>query len=218
MKFDRNNIVGWVIAFLLGSIVTAGGLTMTNRVRPAPIVIVPPEPTSLPEPTATPGPMQVYVNGAVAVPDVYELPPDSRVQQAIEAAGGFGVEANTTVVNLAQPLMDGAQIYVPSQNEEVAAPAVIMDSRTTSVNVSGETSILGETAMTNNDGLVNINAATLEELDTLPGIGPSTAQKILNYRDENGLFQAIEELMNVSGIGEAKFNNVKELITVGENP
>ena len=212
MKFDRNVMMGWAIAFLLGSAVTAVGLTMTNRVRPAPIVIVPPEPTASPKPTTTPGPMRVYVNGEVAAPAVYELPPGSLVQQAIEAAGGFGEEANTAVVNLAQPLSDGAQVYVPSRTEVAAAPAVVVNNRTTAIDV------LGETAVTNSGGLVNINMATAEELDTLPGIGPSTAQKILNYRDENGRFNAIEEIMNVSGIGEAKFNNVKELITVGENP
>ncbi len=212
MKFDRNVIVGWAIAFFLGSAVTAVGLTMTNRVKPAPIVITPPEPTPQPEPTATSGPMRVYVSGAVTAPAVYELPLDSRVEQAIEAAGGFNDEANTAVVNLAQPLMDGAQVYVPSQEETAAAPPVVADSRTASLNV------LSDTAVTDAGGLVNINTANSEELDTLPGIGPSTAQKILNYRDENGRFNAIEEIMNVSGIGEAKFNSIKELITVGENP
>ena len=212
MKFDRNVIVGWAIAFFLGAAVTAVGLTMTKRVQPAPIVIVPPEPTAQPEPTATSGPMRVYVNGAVAAPAVYELPQGSRVEQAIEAAGGFDAEANTAVVNLAQSLMDGAQIYVPLQEEMAAAPPVVTDSRTTSFNV------LDDTAVTEAGGLVNINTANSEELDTLPGIGPSTAQKILNYRDENGRFNSIEEIMNVSGIGEAKFNSIKELITVGEIP
>ncbi len=212
MKVDQRMIAGWAIAFLLGVAVTAVGLTMAKRVRPAPIVIAPPEPTLPPEPTATPGPIQVYVNGSVAVPAVYALPPDSRVADAVEAAGGFDDAANTAVVNLAQPLMDGAQVYVPSQEEETAVPPVVVDSRTTSLDV------LGGTAVTDGGGLVNINTATVAELDALPGIGPSTAQKILNYRDENGRFNTIEELMNVSGIGEAKFNNVKELITVGENP
>ena len=204
--------MGWAIAFLLGSAVTAVGLTMANRVRPAPIVIVPPEPTTPPEPTATPGPMRVYVNGAVAAPDVYELPPGSLVADALEAAGGWTAEANTAVVNLAQSLTDGAQVYVPSQDEEAAVPAVVVESRTTSLDV------LEDTGATSSGGLVNINTATAEELDALPGIGPSTAQKILDYRDENGRFNSIEEIMNVSGIGEAKFNSVKDLITVGDIP
>lgn len=212
MKFDQRTIVGWAIAFLLGSAVTAVGLTMANRVRPAPIVIVPPEPTTPPEPTATPGPMRVYVNGAVAAPDVYELPPGSLVADALEAAGGWTAEANTAVVNLAQSLTDGAQVYVPSQDEEAAVPAVVVESRTTSLDV------LEDTGATSSGGLVNINTATAEELDALPGIGPSTAQKILDYRDENGRFNSIEEIMNVSGIGEAKFNSVKDLITVGDIP
>lgn len=212
MKFDKSNLAGMALAFLVGVILTAGGLTLSQRTRPAPIYIEPPQPTPLPEPSATPGPIQVYVNGQVAVPDVYELPPDSRVADAIEAAGGWTNEANTAVINLAQPLADGMQIYVPSETEmAAAAPPVVTEPDTftrsgTSLDV------------TDSGGLVNINEATLDELDALPGIGPSTAQKILDYRDEYGRFNTIEELMNVSGIGEAKFGSVKDLITIGDNP
>ncbi|MCA9978213.1 MAG: helix-hairpin-helix domain-containing protein, partial [Anaerolineales bacterium] len=191
-------------------ILTAGGLTLSKQTRPAPIYIEPPQPTALPEPTVTPGPIQVYVNGQVIAPNVYELPPDSRVGDAIEAAGGWADEANTAVVNLAQPLADGMQIYVPSEAEvvEILPPVV---SEPDSFTRSGDS-----IDVTNTGGLVNINTAGLEELDALPGIGPSTAQKILDFREEYGRFNTIEELMNVSGIGEAKFGSVKELITVGE--
>lgn len=200
------------ITFFIGVILTAGGLTLSKQTRPAPIIIQPPEPTPRPEPTATPGPIQVYVNGQVVIPNVYELPPGSRIGDAIEAAGGWTIEANTAVVNLAQPLVDGMQIYVPSQAEvtEAAVP-VVSDPAPLARSSDG-------VDVTNTGGLVNINTANLEELDTLPGIGPSTAQKILDYRDENGRFNTIEELMNVSGIGEAKFGSVKDMITVGENP
>jgi competence protein ComEA len=141
---------------------------------------------------------------------VYELPPDSRVGDAIEAAGGWTAEANTAVINLAQPLLDGMQIYVPSHDEVTAVPVPVVAGPATATQPGSDT------AVTVAGGLVNINTAGLEELDALPGIGPSTAQKILDYRDESGRFNTIEELMNVSGIGEAKFNSVKDLITVGE--
>jgi competence protein ComEA len=104
------------------------------------------------------------------------------------------------------------QIYVPSL-AEVSEAAVPVVSDPAPLTRSGEV-----IDMTAGGGLVNINTAGLEELDSLPGIGPSTAQKILDYRDENGRFNTIEELMNVSGIGEAKFDGVKDLITVGDTP
>jgi competence protein ComEA len=206
--------VGWIIAFLLGVTVAMVGITLTNRTRPAPIEIVPPEPTPLPEPTLTPGPMRVFVNGSVTNPGVYELVPNSIVLDAVEAAGGFGEEANTVVVNLAQPLNNGMQIYVPSLDEEVAIPVPIVPVATP------EPASLPAPSETTNDvgtgGVVNINTASLADLDGLPGIGPSTAQKIIDHRDANGSFATIENIMDVSGIGEAKFNEIKDLITVGE--
>ena len=210
MKIDRSNLAGWAISFFVGAILTAGSLTLSKQTRPAPIIIQPPEPTPKPEPTTTPGPIQVYVNGQVTAPAVYELSPGSRVGDAIEAAGGWTDEANTAVVNLALPLVDGMQIYVPSQAEVNEAPLPVV-SDPAPLTRSGD-----RINVTDSGGLVNINTAGLEELDALPGIGPSTAQKILDYRDENGRFNTIEELMNVSGIGEAKFGSVKDLITVGE--
>jgi comEA protein len=131
------------ISFFTGIIVGVGGLALMNRVQPAPLIIQPAAPTHPPEPTVTPGPMRVFVNGQVTVPDVYELPTDSIVKT-----------------------------------------------------------------------LINLNTASLEELDALPGIGPSTAQKIIEHRDENGPFTSIEGVMDVSGIGEAKFDQMKDLITI----
>lgn len=210
MKFDRRDIIGWLISFFAGVAVTAGGMTMLNRTRPAPIVIVPPEATAQPNPTQTPGPIRVYVNGQVAAPAVYELPPGSLVEDAITAAGGWLDDANTVVVNLALPLTDGAQIYVPTLEETASLPNVVVNSLAPPSN-SGTVDGAGTGA------LININEATVEQLDTLPGIGPSTAQKIIDYQNENGRFNTIEEIMNVSGIGEAKYNQIKELITIEGN-
>ncbi|NJN54048.1 MAG: hypothetical protein HC804_04400 [Anaerolineae bacterium] len=200
---------GWLaIGFFLGIAVGVGGMTLSKRVQPAPIVIVPPPPTSTPSPTNTPAPIRIYVNGQVVSPAVYTLPTDSIVQAAVQAAGGFTEEANTAVINLAQPLSDGMQLYIPAVGETVAAPAVMAEP-------VSESAVTGGTAVTSSS-LININAASAEELDVLPGIGPSTAAKIIEHRETNGPFVTIENIMDVTGIGEAKFAQIKDLITVGE--
>lgn len=135
-------------------------------------------------------PAQVYVtvhiSGCVAKPDqLVTLPEGSRISDAIAAAGGATEEADLSRLNLAALLKDGQKITVPSQNEEQAG-----------------------------SGPVNINTASLEELDTLPGIGPSLAQRIITYREENGAFADIAELMNVSGIGEKLFSQLEEKIRI----
>lgn len=205
MKLEGRNLLQTGIGVLLGIILGVGGLTLTNRARPAPIVIQPP-PTF--GPTATPGPLRVFVNGEVVAPAVYEFPAGSLVADAIEAAGGFTGEADEDVVNLAFPLADGMQVFVPTVGESAGPPAPIV---VAPVGGGGESSSGGTTA----GGLVNINTANLDELDTLPGVGPSTAQRIIDYRDANGPFASIEEIMNVSGIGEVTFERLKDLIAVG---
>jgi competence protein ComEA len=138
-------------------------------------------------PTATPGMLTVYVSGAVATPGVYTLPAGSRVDAAVQAAGGFLPGAEQESINLAKPLEDGQQIDVPG----------IVD--TSHINA----------------GRVNINTATVTELDTLPGIGPTTAQSIVDYRFQNGPFQVIQDIQNVPGIGPATFDGIKDYITIG---
>lgn len=143
--------------------------------------------------------MRVYISGEVAHPDVYELPSGAILSDAVNAAGGFSEEANRDLVNLALPLSDGMHVHVPNNSIESILPAV-----------SGGIVPGSESAETT----ININAASLEELDRLPGIGPSTAQKIIDYRQENGPFASIEEVQNVSGIGPAKYEQIKDLITL----
>ncbi len=195
------------LALLIGAALAAGVIALRNSPRPAPIVINTPVPSATAEPTLTPEPIQVYVNGAVIVPDVYVLPPDSRVKQAIEAAGGFSDQANTVVINLAQPLVDGAHIYVPEKKEGAEAPGAVVSepdlpSRSQVIDMPGGQQI-------------NINTAGLEELDKLPGVGPAIARKIIDYRAVNGPFQRIDALLEVSGIGEVKFQQIRDLITTG---
>ena len=207
----QEKVISILIGLFLGIIVGVGGMTLMNRTRPAPIVIHPPEPTATALPTATPSPIRVYVNGQVIHEAVYELAHGSIVEDAIMAAGGLTDEANRAVVNLAQPLQDGAQIYVPASDEDLSVVAVVNTAVSTAKN---EPLNNGTTLEANSGGLININTATIEALDALPGIGPSTAQKIIDHREENGVFTMIEEIMDVSGIGEAKFGQIEALITV----
>lgn len=211
MKLDQNNI-GWVVAaFVLGIVLTIVGMTLFKQTQPAPIVILPPAPTATAVPTETPGPVQVFVNGAVIQEAVYTLPTGSLAQDAIEAAGGFADDANVAVVNLAQPMFNGAQVYVPFNAENNATPTAVIFTESAANNG------LSKQASPSADGLVNINSADAAQLETLPGIGASTAQKIIAFRGENGRFTTIEEIMDVPGIGQGKFDQLQALITVDDN-
>jgi competence protein ComEA len=208
MKIDLWKIVIGGMILVVGVALGMIVLTLRNREVPAPIEIRPPEPTSTALPTITPAPILVYISGEVLVPDVYTLAPESRIKQLVEAAGGFTDDADTVAVNLAQPLTDGAHVHIPTEGELVSTPPSVLS---TPFAQRGSTEIdLGS-----GGDLVNINAANLQELDTLPGIGPVTAQNILDYRAVNGPFTNIEAITEVFGIGQAKFDKIKELITTG---
>ena len=150
-------------------------------------------------------PAEIFVDvcGAVANPGVYEMDADSRVFQVIEAAGGFLPEAASASVNQAQPVSDGQQIYVPTQEEveEGTMPAAIQQTET-----AGDSDTAG--------GVVNINTADADTLKSLSGIGDAKAQAILAYREEYGSFSTIEEIMQVPGIKESTFSAIKDKITV----
>lgn len=142
----------------------------------------------------------VYITGEVQKEGVIELKYGSRIADAIEKAGGLTENANIKNVNLAYELEDGQKIYIPNKNEE----------QTTIVDNSGI--ITDENDEQNQT--ININKADSDELQNLNGIGKSLAGTIIRYREENGKFKKIEELMNVPGIGESKFNNIKDKIKV----
>lgn len=143
----------------------------------------------------------VHITGQVVNQGVVRVEEGDRVIDAIEAAGGATAEANLSKINLAYLLEDGMKIYVPSVNDVEEVEYV-----TSSSGVS-ENSDKGELK-------VNINTATSEELQKLPGVGESIANRIVTYRKENGKFSTIEDLKNVSGIGDAKFNNIKGYVFV----
>lgn len=150
----------------------------------------------------------VDVDGAVTAPGVYELEQGARVADAIAAAGGLSPDADTTSLNQAAEVADGSKIYVPVIGSAPAAGSSSGDGST------GSAAANGSQAGASSNALVNINAATLEELDGLPGIGPATAQAIIDDRTENGPFTSPEDLMRVSGIGEKKFEKLSSLICI----
>ncbi len=197
---ERNR--GYIIVTLLNLIFIGGAVFFLRRPQPAAIEILLPTPTATPEPTATPRPLMVYVSGAVVQPDVYTLPPESIVKDAIVAAGGTSAEADLNRINLARRLRDEEQVYVPKLGEEspLVAPPL------------SDTSAPSPSAQPG--AKVNINTATAAELETLPRIGPALAQRIIEYRTDNGPFGSIEEIKNVKGIGQATFEQLKDEITV----
>lgn len=133
----------------------------------------------------------VYVCGHVSQPGVYQLSADSRICDAITLAGGITEDGNGEALNQAEHMTDGQTLYVPGWEEESSKEQTVQD-----------------------DGLLNINTASKEELMTLPGIGEAKADTIIQYREEHGAFQSIEELMSISGIKEGVFNKIKNSIKV----
>ena len=153
----------------------------------------------------------VHVSGAVRNEGIVELKEKSRIADAIEMVGGITEDAYMKDVNLATILEDGMKIYIPTKEKVEKQGENINDSvsKDTNLDIYNNGS---NTSKKNNK--VNINTASKEELDTLPGIGESTANKIINYRKENGKFKTIEEIKEVSGIGDSKFEDIKDLIEV----
>ena len=144
----------------------------------------------------------VHVGGAVADPGVRELAEGSRVQDAVDASGGFAEGAAPDALNLARVLTDGEQVVVPTLEEAAGAQGA---------DAAGAGASSGSAA----GGRVNINRATAAELDTLPGVGPSTAEKIVADREANGPFATTEDLKRVSGIGDKKYEELADLVCVG---
>jgi len=187
----------YVILCSVVSLIAGGVIGHFTQLQPnTPIVVSTPSLDPTPLAASTPAPIRVHVSGAVHQPDVYELPPGSIVKDAVEAAGGPADDADLDGVNLAVELRDQQQVYVPRQGE--MSP------------ISPAASGGGASA-----GPVNINTATAAELETLPGIGPKTADTIIEYREANGPFETIEDIMNVPGIGEGTFEKIKDRIAVG---
>ncbi len=178
-------------AIVLGAVALALALVLASRLlRDAGTAAVAPAPAA---PTqSAPAPVLVVdVVGAVRRPGLYRLPQGSRIADAVARAGGATAKAELQLVNLAAPLADGTQIVVPARASVAASGAAAP----------------GAPA-----GPVHLNTATLEELDALPGVGPVTAQKILDYRQQHGAFSSVDELDAIPGIGPARLDQLRDLV------
>ncbi|MCL2461506.1 MAG: helix-hairpin-helix domain-containing protein [Defluviitaleaceae bacterium] len=212
LKFTMEHRVPIIIALFVliaGTFYMHGWLTRGKDVyvldKSAPAPSYPPDDT--PDAAAAPpaeslanGKVTVYITGEVVNPGVYEVDAGSRVNDVLNLAGGGAGDADLTRINLATIVADGMQITVPKAGGDETAPAPISTAQGPEETLS--------------DGPVNINTADEALLETLPGVGPATAKDIIDYRTSHGAFKKIEDIMNVSGIGEKKFEKLKDLITV----
>lgn len=151
----------------------------------------------------------IHIIGEVKKEGIVYLEASSRIVDAIKEAGGATKEADLSQINLAYELQDGQKIYIPNKNEKISEYITMSSGNNVIIE---ENNSSAETERKENK--VNINTANVNELDNLPGIGPSLAQRIIEYREENGKFKSIEELQNVKGIGEAKYSDIKDNVTI----
>lgn len=186
LKFILNLVAGILFGLFLAALVW-----VVTRNPSGQAVMLRPAPTEKP--------IIVHVTGAVPRPGVYALPKGARVQDAVSAAGGFLAEADKASLNLAQELEDGQRLDIPFL--EGFSPVL-------------PTAVAPPVSPADTD-LVNINTASAAELETLPGIGPTIAKKIIEYREQNGPFLSTEDIINVSGVGPGTYERIKDLITVG---
>ncbi len=152
----------------------------------------------------------VYVSGEVVKPGVYVLLATARVIDALQAAGGATNQADLVVVNLAAPLVDAAQVFIPRMG---STPRVTLPRPHAGINlpIAGAGAVGGATSTA---GIVDINSATISDLDALPGVGPSTAQAIIDYRVANGPYASVDDLLNVRGIGPSKLAAMRARVRV----
>lgn len=183
--------------FVIGVVVLSVAIIFVFARSSAPARIAPPATSASSDGDVQPsgGGVFVHVAGAVRKPGLYELGPDARVADAIEAAGGALPKAEVDLVNLAQVLADGMKIEVPVAGQAPHSPAATGDASA-------------------GTALVSINSAGIAELETLPGVGPVTAQAIISHRDEAGPFASLEGLLEVSGIGPATFAEIRPHVTL----
>jgi len=194
---SRGELIG-LVALLAVTLGGAGLWYVRSLPRPVEVSTTPSGATASALSSASPSPdvvVLVDVAGWVRHPGVYEFAEGARVIDAIDAAGGARTGALLEALNLAAPLADGTQILVPREGQEGVAPPPV-----TGGAVAG--------------GLINVNTATNTELEELPGVGEVIAQAIVDYRTENGPFTSVDQLLDVSGIGDATLENIRDLVTV----
>jgi|GEM_PF-187319 len=228
----RFHAMSYLLGLVTALLLVGGTLFALQRppMQPIQLQLPPtPAPTGTAAPTPTPGPIVVFVSGAVQKPGMYTLVAGTRVGDAIVSAGGLLASADPALVNQAQGLYDGAQVHVPvalvadaiSVLRGSAEPIVPVLTPATTVTQppAGLSGLLptpthlptGGVPSASADGRININTASVEQLDTLPGIGPSRAQGIIDGRP----YQTVDDLDRIAGIGTATLDRLRDLVTVG---
>jgi len=197
--------VVYVLIGLLVGFILAGALFLVARLPDGKPIALEPSPTKVS--------IQVQVLGGVVHPGVYSLPEGSRVQDAIAAAGGLLADIDPNSINLVAKLQDGQQLNLPggtagTSGNDSNVPYTILQTS------ESPFTVISTPGGSSTTSLININTATLSDLETLPGIGPTTAQKIIDYRTQHGPFSSITDIMNVAGIGPATMDRIQGLITV----
>jgi competence protein ComEA len=204
LQFNAMKNLWWVLAIGIAAGVLASGLIL--------LVSRPPRGENIdltPPPTAAP--LVVHVTGAVADPGVYHLPAHSRVQDAVQAAGGFLPEADDQAINLAAFLQDGERLSIPAQ----APTRPVAENQPVPPAANPTTAPDNPGSLGSSGSPININTATQAELESLPGIGPVIAGRIIAYRQDHGPFASIQAIQDVSGIGPVTFERIQNLITTG---
>jgi len=194
--FTRRQALIGAVALLL-VLALGGRWVMRPDASPEALAVEPVVPAATSATTAPAPPAEVVVDvvGAVARPGLYRLEEGTRIADAVALAGGTTRKANLTAVNLAAPLVDGSQIVVPRRGAPAPPPAAV------DVGAAGAPA-----------APIHLNTATLEQLETIPGVGPVTAQRIVDFREQNGPFQSVDELDAVSGIGPKRLEQMRELV------
>ncbi|MBS3909813.1 MAG: helix-hairpin-helix domain-containing protein [Actinobacteria bacterium] len=206
-----NRQLAAIIVLLIVTVVGSALFYINSRPKPVVVVKADERTTSReqreePKTTSAKEPVQLHIHvaGAVAKPGVYVLKDGSRIVDAIGVAGGGAPDADEDALNLAAELIDGQRVYVPKKGE-VPRPVA-------GVSAGSDSGVIGDP--TSAGGKVNINLATAEQLDSLPGVGEVTAKKIIDHRTKNGPFRRVEDIMQIDGIGQKKFDALKDEISV----
>ncbi len=187
--------VGLSIIALLAAIVGAYAVFQAFDARSAPPILI--------EDVAANRPVVVDVRGAVAAPGVFELPPDARIQDAVTAAGGLSATADLSTVNLARRLRDGEVVVIleqPAIGSSPVSPSFVDQDGDGAANLSPR---------------INLNTATLDELDVLPGVGEVLARRIVEFREQNGPFRSVDDLIHVEGISARTIEDFRDQVTTG---
>lgn len=212
---DLTKVAAWGVATVMAVVAAARLLGGPSASEAPPVALEQParaaSAAGADAPAGDPGPaesghaLHVHVAGAVRRPGVYQVPPGSRVAAAVEAAGGLGRRADPAGVNLAAPLQDGQQVVVA---ERGGAGATAAAGHTAGTTGAAGAAAAGSPA----GGMISLSTATAEQLETLDGIGPALAARIIEYRDANGGFSSVEELQEVEGIGEKRFAALRDAV------